>query len=125
MAEQTVPPGTTPTNENGSERQRSSNNTNRSSQRGNQRNNNLAVSASDARSFKGKISSLPVIGKHYENTGVSFKIFQKDVADYVALELNYGDDFGDLVQNLKDTIEDAIGTEPIWKIDDKDNYGKQ
>ena len=83
--------------------------------------------ASAARLFKGKITKLPIIGKKYENTGVSFELLQKDVSEYAVMNLDYGDDLINLFETMKDnkTSVHAIGSKPTWNNDNKDDYGKQ
>ena len=58
----------------GGTRTNANNNNNRNNNRCNTRNNNLAALDTAARSFKGKIEELPIIGKQYEKKGVPFKI---------------------------------------------------
>ena len=70
------------------QRPRTNNNNNRS---GNIRNSNLATLASEARSFKGKIGELPIIGRQYESAGVAFDVLRKAVSDYSVLNLENGD----------------------------------
>ena len=69
MPEQTPEPESTPATGQlqNQQRPRTNNNNNRN---GNIRNSNLATFASEARSFKGKIGELPIIGRQYESAGV-------------------------------------------------------
>ena len=91
----------------------------------NQRNHNLATIASAAKGFKGKIPDLPVMSKPYENMGAPFQIFQKELADYAIVNIEYGDDLVLLIEDLKDNLDKAIGEAPKWVNTDKDDYGKK
>ena len=102
------------------------NNTRSNSNRGNNaRNSNLAALASAAQAFKGKIEELPIIGKQYESTGVAWEILQKDLAEYVVLKLECGDDIAQLVENMEDKPEEHHGKSPEWDKSNKDDYGAQ
>ena len=95
------------------------------SQLGRSRNNNLATLANAARSFKGKIQELPIIGKQYENVGVAWDILQKDLAEYAVLNLDYGDDMVPLIESMTDKPEECHGEAPKWDNQNKDDYGEQ
>ena len=76
------------------------------------RNSNLATLASAAKSFKGKIEELPIIGRQYENLGVTWEILQKDLSEYAVLNLDYGDGMVPLIENISDKPEECCGEAP-------------
>ena len=74
--------------------------------------------ADAAKSFKGKIDELPILGKQYEAIGVTFEKFCQDLRDYAVLELDYGDDLVALIEKQDSEEKKAIGDEP--EISDQD-----
>jgi len=125
MPEQTPEPEPTPAmgRLQNQQRPRINNNNHRS---GNIRNSNLAKLASEARSFKGQIGELPIIGRQYESAGVAFDVLRKAVSDYSVLNLENGDHMVYVIENGEDyKKESGVGEAPIWDIANKDNYGKQ
>ena len=89
------------------------------------RNSNLTTLASAAKSFKGKIEDLPIIGRQYKNLGVTWEILQKDLSKYVVLNLDYRDDMLPLTEDMSDKPEEYYGEAPKWDKVHKDDYGEQ
>ena len=72
------------------------------------RNQSLATIAAASSNFKGANEKLPIIGKRHEN-GVSSEKFINEVASYVAVEFDEGNDLELILLKQEDDYEKASG----------------
>ena len=73
-------------------------------------NRNLAQMESSVKEFKGKIDSLPTLGKPHEVNASMYDKFTKDLVNYVQIKFKRGEDMEPLIDRLDDT-EAILGTE--------------